>query len=133
MSCLNTKKLCDDIDCKICYNKSFASIDYSINLKDKNTNPRYITKYSNKKYEFNCQNCNHIFIGIISKITIGHNCQYCCIPSQKLCNDDNCKSCFNNSFASSDKVNLWDYEKNILKPRDIFKKTNKNCTFKCNH
>lgn len=132
MNCSNTRVLCKKIDCKICYDKSFASIDFSINLKDKTINARNITKYSNKKYDFDCPNCKHVFIGSISQITSGHKCQYCCSPSHKLCNDEDCQLCFNNSFASSNKANLWDQEKNILKPRDIFNKTNKNYIFKCN-
>ena len=111
MNCLNTKKLCDNIDCKICYEKSFASIDYSINLKDKNINPRNISKYSGKKYDFICPNCNHIFNIIISSISVGNRCLYCCKSSKVLCDDDTCMNCFNKSFASSNKAELWDYDK----------------------
>jgi very-short-patch-repair endonuclease len=131
MSCLNTKKLCDNIDCKICYKKSFASIDYSINLKDKNINPINISKYSGKKYDFICPNCNHIFNIKISSISVGHRCLYCCKSSKVLCDDDKCINCFNKSFASSNKAELWDYDKNNTIPKKILNKTNKNYIFKC--
>ena len=41
--CTN-KQLCDNIDCDICFNKSFESHEKSKFLTDKNINPRYIFK-----------------------------------------------------------------------------------------
>ena len=48
MDCLNTKKLCNNIDCKICYEKSFASHEKSKYWSAKNGDikPREIFKSS---------------------------------------------------------------------------------------
>jgi len=55
---------------------------------------------------------------------------------RKLCKLKNCQVCFKKSFASSKKVDLWDHEKNNIKPRDVFLQSNKKywlCCDKCKH
>ena len=46
--CAN-KKLCEDNECNVCFEKSFASHEKSKYLHDKSINPRSIFKNSNKK------------------------------------------------------------------------------------
>ena len=67
-------------------------------------------------------------------------CPYCCIPSKKLCNDEECSHCFNKSFASYDgktiegklKVDCWIQTKNDgLTPRNITKSSGRKFWFKC--
>ncbi len=59
--CAN-KKLCDNADCQICFNKSFASEDKSIYWSSKNSlKPRYVFKVSRKEYIFNCDTCKLSF------------------------------------------------------------------------
>lgn len=115
------KKLCENKDCKACFEKSFASIDKSIFWSIKNKlNPRQVFKNSLKKFIFNCE-CNHEFEIIIANVTNLNNwCSYCCYPPQKLCENNSCKECFNNSFASHPRSKCWS-DKNKLTPRHIFK------------
>tara|TARA_Y100000389_G_scaffold168538_1_gene174253 strand:- start:112 stop:1701 length:1590 start_codon:yes stop_codon:yes gene_type:complete len=138
MCSINSKKLCNDINCLICFDKSFASSDKAQFFdKDKNNGiePRFINKQTSNKHWFKCEECNHLFYKQINLIVL-HNswCPYCCIPCQKICNDNNCQICFNKSFASfdKDKVDCWDYNKNKLTPRHVVKNSNKTYWFICN-
>ena len=40
--CDKSKILCDDIDCKICHNKSFKSIEYSKYIVDETIDTRFL-------------------------------------------------------------------------------------------
>ena len=65
-----------------------------------------------------------------------------CKPTQfTLCNNSDCEMCFRRSFASYkgetlngiSKVSCWDYEQNRgVKPRNVFKASNKKYFFNCN-
>jgi hypothetical protein len=128
MVCTKTQnKLCGD--CDICYNRSFASnIDKAQYWSETNKlEPIEVCKYSNKKYKFNCNICGHEFENILSNISNGIWCSYC--SNKKLCDDD-CKQCYEKSFASSDKVQYWS-ETNKLKPRQVFKSTDNKYIFYC--
>ena len=57
-------------------------------------------------------------------------CPYCSPSPKLLCKDEECKLCFDKSFASSDKSIYWS-NKNKLKPRQFFKNYNKKIIFKC--
>ena len=147
--CAN-QKLCNDNDCKYCFNKSFASynekteknnlkIDCWLIKKNNDLKPRDVFKKSNKKYWFKCDVCNHDFNSLLKSISrLNSWCPYC--ANQKLCNDTNCKHCFNKSFASYNektaknnlKINCWLIKKNNdLKPRDVSISSGKKCWFKC--
>ena len=66
--CAN-RKLCEDKDCKICFEKSFASHKKSKNWSTANKiTPRQVIKYSHKKYIFDCNECNQDIILSISHI-----------------------------------------------------------------
>lgn len=128
----NIGKLCDDIECIFCFNKSFAGHPRSGQWSEKNNvNPRFVTTKNSNKYWFNCDICSHEFITVISDLTRTdkiYACPYC--KNKKLCNDNNCESCFNKSFASCDKVDKWS-EKNQTTPRMVFKFTHDKYIFKC--
>jgi very-short-patch-repair endonuclease len=131
--CIPTKKLCEDINCQHCFNKSFASHEKSKYLID-DVNPRQIMNGTGKKYNFKCNNCEHIFECVIGSITVKTSrnnwCPYCSKTPKKLCEDINCQHCFNKSFASHDKSKyLID---NNINPRQIFKYSNLKFNFKCN-
>jgi hypothetical protein len=127
--CAN-QSLCNDINCIYCYNKSFASHWRSWWLKDYDAiNPITIFKNSNKKYSFNCTECNHTFITKINDISRGNWCKYC--SNQELCNDTDCKYCYNNSFMNSSYLSLWS-KKNKIDPRNIFKYSHTKYLFTCN-
>jgi hypothetical protein len=131
--CTN-KKLCKDVECNMCFNNSFASSEKVYYWSNKNKdnrgfliNPRNVFKCSRLNIWFNCI-CGHEFKTVLDKIISGNNwCPYC--AHIKLCDQD-CKMCFNNSFASSLKLHLWS-NKNQLIPRQIFKNSNYIFLFNC--
>ena len=97
--------------------------------------PDEVSLNSHKKFWFDCE-CGHTFESSLLNINQGNNwCPYCSKPSQKLCDNDNCKSCFDNSFASHPKSMYWS-NVNEITPRQVFrgadrKKFKFNC--ECGH
>ena len=130
----SSSKLCNENNCKKCYNKSFASQEKSkfFSKLNDNINPRYIFKSSQKKYWFDCPTCNHTFESKINSISQGYWCPYCCFPPQKLCENILCKLCFDNSFASNEKSKFWSKINGDIVPRQKFKMSNKKFWFECN-
>jgi hypothetical protein len=129
--CNKTRKLCENLECNTCLNKSFLSVEYSKNIFDININPRFISKFSNQKFDFKCNVCNHIHQTQINSISMGQGCPYCAFPSKLLCEDVNCIICLNRSFASHPKSIFWNLEENIISPRMVFKNSNSKFNFKC--
>ena len=149
----SSRNLCNDKNCDECLNKSFASYDGKTEngklkidcwhpTKNGNMKPRDITKYSNKKYWFHCDVCNHDFDSSLNNVSGKRWCSYCCVSSRKLCNDKDCNFCFDKSFASYNgktvndkfKVDCWHPTKNgNLTPRYITISTGKKYWFKCDN
>jgi hypothetical protein len=126
-----SKRVCDDINCNPCFNRSFASVKISLNWSDKNNiQPRTLLKYSTKKYWFKCKECNHEYQSSLSHVTNGTKCPYCAINSNCLCDDQDCIYCFNKSFASHEKAKYWSIL-NKTKPRDYTKCSGTKHLFKC--
>jgi len=133
LPCDKKKLLCDNNSCKICYNKSFASsISKTIEFVDKNLNARQIQKYSQEEYLFYCTVCKHDFYKKIKSITKGEYCVYCTIKPIKICEEEECKFCYEKSFASHEKASCWDYEKNKVNPIQVYNKSIDKYFFKCN-
>jgi very-short-patch-repair endonuclease len=78
------QKLCDDNNCNMCFNNSFSSIERSKYLYDKTINPRTLFKSTNKKYKFDCNNCNKTFSCQLSDITKGVWCSFCVNKTEKI-------------------------------------------------
>lgn len=123
------KRLCNNIECKSCFDKSFASHEKSIYWSNKNTvKPAEVSKGSDRKFYFNCEKCSHELLISLKQISShGHWCSYC--SHQQLCDNNECQMCYNNSFASVEKSNYL-HDKSI-KPRMLFKSTNKKFSFDC--
>jgi very-short-patch-repair endonuclease len=68
----------------MCFQNSFASVERSKYLSDKNINPRQLFKSTNKKYEFECDVCNQLFKTQLSDITKGVWCRYCFNKTEKI-------------------------------------------------
>ncbi len=145
--CIPTKKLCNKGNCNYCFNKSFASYNGLTNLGEKKVNcwsnknklkPINIKLCSGQKFIFNCDVCHHEFESQISKVINNRWCPYCCIPSRKKCNIENCNNCFIRSFESYNeltifgkkKIDCWS-NKNKLKPKEISKNCQKKFWFNC--
>lgn len=126
----NGKKLCDD-ECDFCFNKSFASEEKALYWDEEKNgiSPRKILKYSNFLFWFKCNKCPHNFNSALNSITQGSWCPYC--GHQKLCEDNDCLKCFQNSFASGEKAIYWDYSKNEKSPREVFKYAKAKYFFLC--
>ena len=125
----SSTKLCINNDCKFCFQKSFASHIQSQLWSDKNKEtPRECFKCSNKKYLFDCGNCNHEFFSVINNITNGSSCPFC--NSKKLCSNKDCNFCFQKSFASLIQSQFWS-DKNKETPRECFKGSDKKHFFNC--
>lgn len=125
----SNKKLCDDEDCNLCFEKSFADNDKAKYwCKSNKLLPHQVFKSSGKKFNFNCI-CGHNFNSILSNITnLNRWCIYC--ANQKLCKNKNCKICFEKSFASNDKAKYWSKD-NTKTPREVFKSSHVKYKFSC--
>jgi hypothetical protein len=131
MCTINKKKLCIDINCIICFNKSFASHPKSLFWSNKNDiQSRNLNKASRIKMIFNCNICNHEFNSSLADINNSNSwCPYC--SNNKLCLDENCLYCFNKSFANSKKAIYWS-NKNLIMPRNVAISSHKKYIFNCN-
>jgi len=133
------RKLCDDNNCQICFNRSFASSlrsQYWNNDLNINQLPRQFHLNSHQKFWFNCDTCKHTFIKSLNDITNNSGwCGYC--GNRLLCERVDCEFCFEKSFASVPKSEFWNVELNKdIASRQIRKNTQKNYWFdcdKCNH
>lgn len=124
-----SKKLCKVEDCEQCRKKSFASHEKAIFWSDKNEKkPRDVFLNTKDTYLFDCNDCKHTFDSLLLNITKGQWCPYC--AHKRLCDDNGCDSCFENSFDSCDKARLWS-DQNPVKPRNIFKSSDEKCWFNC--
>jgi very-short-patch-repair endonuclease len=128
--CSSSPKLLCDKDCEKCFNKSFASHEKSKYWSEKNnTIPKQIFLNTHAKYWFNCNKCTHEFEMRINDVTNNKEwCIYC--AGKRLCNYEDCKDCYNKSFANYVKSKYWS-DKNCIKPRYVFKGTRKKFWFKC--
>jgi DNA-directed RNA polymerase subunit RPC12/RpoP len=118
----------------ILFKKSFASHEKSKYWSDKNgdVKPRNVFKGTDKKYIFDCNECNHDFTLNLDAITGKRNrwCPYC--SNRKLCIDIDCTRCYEKSFASHKKSKYWSDKNGDVKPRNVFKGTGKKYIFDCN-
>ncbi len=137
--------LCNNIDCKDCYNKSFASYEGKTEngkLKiecwheDNELKPREVFKKSKYIGCFDCDNCPHKFYKSLNTITNTNNnswCPYCSKQSHYICDDNDCLYCLYKSFKTDYRSKFFNKElNNNLKPRYIYKNTTKKFWFKCN-
>lgn len=122
------KKLCGEIDCKTCFDKSFASNEKSKFWSPKNKiSPIQIAKNSHKIFLFDCI-CGHEFESGLSYINFNNAwCNYC--ANKKLC-ESNCDLCFKKTFAINDKSKFWS-SKNKLRADQVFKCSNVKAWFNC--
>jgi len=128
----SNQKLCEEKECDSCYHKSCAShpkmnTEWSVN----NQKPaRMMFLQSNKMLEFNCSICYHIYHNSPNHYYHrGRGCSYC--SNVKLCDREECKVCYEKSFASHPRFNCWS-PKNTLNPRLTFKGSEKRAIFDCN-
>jgi very-short-patch-repair endonuclease len=134
----SSKRLCDNVDCQTCFEKSFSSHEKSKYWSEKNgdVNPSQVFKGTGNKYWFDCDICGHKFESALKHITSLKPswCPYCANPPQKLCEKEECKTCCNKSFASHEKSKYWSVKNGDIKPRQVFKgSSNKKYWFDCDY
>ncbi len=135
---LTQRQLCDNQNCRTCYERSLASCS---RIKDfwsseNPINPRYILKGKHNSYLFTCLKCSHTFSMKAYNFAYGNqSCPYC--SNKKRCQKEECRLCCQHSFESHDKSKYLDSAKNkFIKPRDIARCSNKSYYFicpTCNH
>ncbi len=127
----SSKELCElDKECKICFEKSFASSHRAVCWSDKNELlPHKVFKKSSNKHFFKCDDCHHTFNMVIDHITL-HNqwCPYC--NRSLLCDSELCNLCYENSFENNPKSKYLS-PKNKENPRMISKSSGKKLIFDC--
>nr|WNL50463.1 restriction endonuclease [Marseillevirus sp.] len=129
----SNQKLCSSSDCETCFEKSFVSrkkAEFWSFEKNKQS-PREVFASSNRKYWFECGKCEHSFEMRLNAVSKGCFCPFCSNPPKKLCSSPECNLCFEKSFASHEKAEFWDTEKNEQGPREVFSGSDKNIWFKC--
>ena len=78
------QKLCENINCEMCLNTSFASVERSKRLTDKTINPRMLFKSTNKVFHFDCDVCNKVFKTQLSAVTNGIWCPFCVNKTEQI-------------------------------------------------
>lgn len=123
-------RLCTDLNCTLCNEKSFATHEKAAYWSDKNTTtPRAVFKHSKAFHMFDCPTCSHTFEARLCDITEKNRwCPFC--AKKQLCDSDGCLVCFHNSFASSSRSRHWSKTNEVL-PRQVFKASSKKFLFNC--
>lgn len=121
------QKLCDNRFCMMCFNNSFFCMSQMRYWAAENTkSPREVFKYTHTKYWFICD-CGHKFEKDLDSISgKGGWCPYC--AHKKLCDQD-CVSCYLNSFASHHRASFWADENKTA--RQTFRCSQRKIAFIC--
>lgn len=134
VACERSQYMCKEQSCSICYTKSFKFHfpEKARQWSQVNTvSPDKVSKATDHKYYFDCEGCGHQIKISPCEINAGRWCIYC-NSRKKLCTDEDCESCFKNSFASfhSTKVEQWS-SKNPLSPRQVKLRSDTKHLFDC--
>lgn len=115
-----SRKLCTDVECHFCFDRSFASHPRAADWSEENSRkPRDVMRCCNDAFKFDCKLCHHTFQGKPNAMTQGVDCSFCCIPAKQMCLQENCQHCFKRSFASHPMSGHW-CPTNAVKPREVF-------------
>ncbi len=116
---------------------SFADHPKAEQWSDRNQEtPAQVAPKTKRKYWFDCT-CGHSFKTALGSIKLKETgvwigwCPYCRIPARKLCTNEDCEQCFENSLAAHPKSKFWDHKKNDTTPRKVLKMTTKKYWFNC--
>lgn len=135
--CCNSRKICEDKECKLCLRASFASSHRAKHWSPKNKGtPRDYMKAAHRKFLFDCPTCKHEFSTTLGHVTTNNRwCPYCAVPSKKLCEDSTatgCKFCHQRTFGAINPklVKYWS-DKNPKTPWQLPAFSHTKCTFVC--
>ena len=126
------KELCRDADCRFCFQRSFASVEFSKFWSESNDQtPRQVLKNTHDKYTFECTVCLHSFDASPNNASRGKHCPFCATVSRALCDSKDCKFCFDRSFASNPKSQDWIDTRTT--PRQVMLNSNSKYRFRCSN
>jgi hypothetical protein len=127
--CAN-QQLCISEECTECYGRSFAGLEQSKNWSPLNGDlrPRDIFRSGKDIIWLRCPKCTHDYQIKANSSCRGRECSYC--ASKTLCDNQDCMTCYKNSFASHEMSKYWS-KQNDFTPRTIFIGSNKLCWFTC--
>lgn len=126
---LSQKKLCGSEECDMCYSRSFATHPRASCWSTSNKlKPYQVIRNSNKKYLFDCNECDHELEMVLNNVASGQWCKYC--NSDGLCENDLCDFCYKKSFASQPMASSWSSINN-MNPRQILRGSDKRIWFDC--
>lgn len=127
--------LCDDGDCKFCFEVSCANHPRMADewSPDNEKTARQVFLQSNLPVIFDCQECHHTFSTKLCDYTRSsgsdnNGCPYC--SHKKLCEKADCDMCLQNSCASNNRL-VADWNTPTITPRQVFKHTHVEYPFKC--
>ncbi|AEA07241.1 putative restriction endonuclease [Lausannevirus] len=131
MNCETRKKgkLCGREECKPCFSRSFASCDKAKYMVEGQRNPLVVFRFDKKKLAFKCPKCFHDFEMAPNNLSVGQFCPFC--SSSKLCCSDDCRICFEKSFASHEKSKYCNVQKSKFEPKNVFLNSSKKLWFDC--
>lgn len=127
----SNQRLCSEANCQVCLEKSCASHErMKASWSPENAlMARDVFLQSNKKFIFNCTVCSHTYTTTPNScIRNDKGCSYC--ANQRLCETEDCVTCFQKSFASHPKVFCWS-PTNPMTPRSVFKGSEQTAQFDC--
>ena len=92
--------------------------------------PEDYAMYSHAIIHFICFQCKHSFCSALKDITLGNWCPYCSGP--KRCGEKDCDPCYKKTFEYNfpEMAEQWS-DKNVLKPHEVAKASNKKYFFDC--
>jgi hypothetical protein len=129
--CYNKPRLCGDMKCKHCYDRSLASVTFKglvwDNIKN-NVSMHMLLPGSHLKCHFTCTKCGHGTLIIIKDAADSIGCQYC--VRSVHCGDRNCQLCKNNSIMSL-KMSKYLSPKNDAETWKLSKGNSKVVIFDC--
>jgi hypothetical protein len=128
-----SKKSCGEEECPTCPARSLASVSHVNAWSPRNgdTRPIDILKGSRRRIWRTCSTCEHEYELAAYNDSWEKLCPYCSEPPKKLCDAEDCESCFAKSFASHPHAHEWDYTRNTTTPRTTFLYCNDHRAFTC--
>ena len=125
----NRGKLCSSESCDFCFQRSMASHPMGAMWSERNKlSAREVSRGNDSKFWFRCSDCAHEYNSAPYSIKLDKHCPYC--TNQKLCDED-CKSCYEKSCESHERMQEDWSATNEKTPRQVFLQSNKKCWFDC--
>jgi len=126
------KRLCGEITCMHCFNRSLASSPRAAAFTAANPTLSLLTIpiCSNEVVDWLCDSCDHRFAARPGDVQQGSWCPFC--GGVSLCGKQQCNFCFTRSLASSARVSEFLAANSDAQPLTIFKSARATVDWRCN-